>query len=178
MPKSALLAALLIATNLTVCAMASAQTTTVNKPIVEKMFGKRGETPGYYAWPDCTAPVATVDSFVEGYSSPAKYKIWLHQKPPGSSKWGGDYVPEGEFKVYGEGGDMIRLFSILSLKTFVAKALDVADGVPQRLTVQRVATLTMAEAMPVTSPGGGEMTFVRCAGSAQALLGDAWRKSF
>lgn len=178
MLAAVLVAANLTATNLVVGSTAFAQTTTANKPVVEKMFGKRGETPGYYAWPDCVTPVATVDSFVEGRSSPAKYKIWLHQKPPGSPKWVGDYVPEGDFKVYGDGGDMIRLFSILSLKTFVAKASDVADGVPQRLTVQRVATLMMPEAMPVTSPEGGEMTFVRCAGSAQSLLGDAWRKSF
>ncbi len=173
MRKIAILAAAIVAAGAT----AFAQTTNANKPAVEKMFGKRGETPGYYAWPDCAAPVATVDGFVEGLGSPPRYKIWLHQKPPGLPKWFGDYVPEGEFKVYGEGGNMIRLFSIVSLKTFVAKASDVADGVPQRLTVQRVATLMMADAMPVTTPDGSEMTFVRCAGSAQTLLGETWRKS-
>ena len=120
--------------------------------------------------------MATVDGFVERQGRPPNHKIWLHQKPPGQPKWYGDYVPEGEFRVYGEGGDMIRLFSILSLKTFVAQASDVADGVPQRLTVQRIATLMMAEEMPVKSPAGGTMTFARCAGSAQTLLGDAWRK--
>ncbi len=172
MLKRAILAAVVLAAS----AAAVAQTTTAGKPDIEKMFGKSGETPGFYAWPDCAAPVATVDGFVEGQRRPPRYKIWLHQKPPGYPKWYGDYVPEGEFKVYGEGGDMIRLFSILSLKTFVAQASDVADGVPQRLTVQRIATLMMAEEMPVKSPAGGTMTFARCAGSAQTLLGDAWRK--
>jgi hypothetical protein len=173
MLKRAFLAAAVAATS----AAAVAQTTTAGKPDIEKMFGKRGETPGFYAWPDCAAPVATVDGFVEGQGRPPKYKVWLHQKPPGQPKWYGDYVPEGEFRVYGEGGDMIRLFSVLSLKTFLAKASDVADGVPQRLTVQRIATLMMAEEIPVKSPPGGVMTFARCAGSAQKLLGEARRKS-
>ena len=160
------------------CGGATAQTTTVNKPVVEKMYGKRGETPGYYAWPDCSNSAATIDTFVEGRSSPLKYKIRLHQKQPGTEKWFGDYVPEGEFKVYGDGNDMLRLFSILSLKTFVAKASDVIEGVPQKLTPERIATLMMADAMPVKSPDGSPMTFVRCAGSAQGLLGKAWRSSF
>ncbi len=173
MLKRAFLAAAVAATS----AAAVAQTTTAGKPDIEKMFGKRGETPGFYAWPDCAAPVATVDGFVEGQGRPPKYKIWLHQKPPGQPKWYGDYVPEGEFRVYGEGGDMIRLFSVLSLKTFLAKASDVADGVPQRLTVQRIATLMMAEEIPVKSPPGSVMTFARCAGSEQKLLAEARRKS-
>jgi hypothetical protein len=122
--------------------------------------------------------VATVDGFVERQGRPPNHKIWLHQKPPGQPKWYGDYVPEGEFRVYGEGGDMIRLFSVLSLKTFVAGASDVADGVPQRLTVRRIATLMMAEEISVKSPAGGVMTFSRCAGSAQTPLGEAWCKSF
>lgn len=67
---------------------------------------------------------------------------------------------------------------ILSLKTCVAQASDVADGVPQRLTVERIATLVMAKEMPVKSPGGDATTLLRCAGSAQALLGETWRKSF
>lgn len=175
MLKRAILAAAVV---LAASAAAVAQTTTAGKPDIEKMFGKSGETRGFYAWPDCAAPVATVDGFVEGQRLPPRYKIWLHQKPPGHPKLYGDYVPEGELKVYGDAGDMIRLFSILPLKTFVAQASDVVDGVPQRLTVQRIATLMMAEEMPVTSPDGGAMTFSRCAGSAQTLLGDSWRKSF
>ena len=174
--KARLAAGMLAAASLLTNAAALAQTATENKADIAKMFGKRGETPGYYAWPDCAAPVATVDAFVEGFSHPPQYKIWLHQKPPGLPKWFGDYVPEGELRIYGEGGDKIRLFSILSLKTFEAKISDVVDGVPQRLTVERVATLMMAEAMPVKTPVGGEMTFVRCAGSAQAVLGETWRK--
>ena len=122
--------------------------------------------------------MATVDGFVEGQGRPPNHKIWLHQKPPGQPKWYGDYVPEGEFRVYGEGGDMIRLFSVLSLKTFVAEPSEVADGVPQRLIVRRIATLMMAEEIPVKSPDGGVMTFSRCAGSAQTLLGEAWCKTF
>jgi hypothetical protein len=90
----------------------------------------------------------------------------------------GDYPTKGEFRVYGEGGDMIRLFSVLSLKIFLAQASDVADGVPQRLTAERIARLMMAKAMLLKSPAGGVMTFSRCAGSAQALLGEASRKSF
>lgn len=73
---------------------------------------------------------------------------------------------------------MIRLFAVLSLQTLMAQASDVADGVPQRRTVQRIATLMMAEAMTAKSPAGGVMTLVRCAGSAQTLPGEAWRKSF
>ena len=159
-------------------AAAVAQTTTAGKPDIGKMSGKRGETPGFYAWSDCAAPAATIDGFVEGQGRPPNYKIWLHQKPPGQPKWSGDYVPEGEFRVFGEGGHMIRLFLVLSLKTFVAQASDVVDGVPQRLTVPRIATLMMAEAMPVKSPAGGLMTLAHCAGSAQTLPGEAWRKSF
>jgi hypothetical protein len=44
--------------------------------------------------------------------------------------------------------------------------------------VQRIATLMMAKEMPVKSLAGGVMTFASCAGSAQALPGEAWRKSF
>jgi hypothetical protein len=174
MLKRAFLAVVVVAAS----AAAVAQTTTAGKPDIGKMSGKRGETHGFYAWPDCAAPVATVDGFVEGQGRPPKYKMWLHQKPPGQPKWSGHYVPEAEFRVFGEGGDMIRLFAVLSLKTFVAQASDVADGVPQRRTVQRLATLMMAEAMPVKSPAGGVMTFASCAGSAQTLPGEAWRKSF
>jgi hypothetical protein len=80
--KRAFLAVLFVAMS----AAAVAQTTTARKPDIEKMFGKRGETPGFYAWPDCAAPVATVAGFVAGRGRPPKYTIRLHQKPPGQPK--------------------------------------------------------------------------------------------
>ena len=51
MLKRAFLAVVVVAAS----AAAVAQTTTAGKPDIEKMFGKRGETPGFYAWPDCAA---------------------------------------------------------------------------------------------------------------------------
>lgn len=137
-------------------------------PSPEAMFGKKGETPGFYAFPDCTAPGLVVDGLKSEVGD--GYDFWLHQRQ-GGGPWAGLFTVGTTFTAKPDGS-----FEFKALDEFVrGKAVDVVNGVPNRIAAGEVKMAPMPTPKRLQQRGA-DIDLVRCPGSAASVLGKTWRK--
>ncbi|HVY87325.1 MAG TPA: hypothetical protein VG942_00550 [Hyphomonadaceae bacterium] len=153
--------------------MAGAQPTTqasqTSGPISpEAMFGKVGETPGFYAFPDCQGPGLVIDGLKSETGD--GYDFWLHQRQ-GGGPWVGLFTVGTKADIKPDG-----TFEFKALDEFVrGKAVDVANGVPAKIAEGEVKMAPMP-APKRLQQRGKDIDLVRCPGSAESVLGKTWRK--
>ena len=148
--------------------IAGAQTTAASPPSAEAMFGKAGETPGFYAFPDCKDPGLVIDGLKSETGD--GYDLWLHQRQ-GDSPWVGLFTVGTKFEVKPDGS-----FEFKALDEYVrGKPIDVANGVPGKISEGEVKMAPMPAGKRLQQRGK-DIDLVRCTGPASSVLGKTWRK--
>jgi hypothetical protein len=148
--------------------IAGAQTSGASAASAEAMFGKAGETPGFYAFPDCQDPGLVLDGLKSEMGD--GYDFWLHQRQ-GAGPWLGLFTVGAKFEAKPDGS-----FEFRALDEYVrGKPADVVNGVPGKISEGEVKMAPMPTGKRLQQRGK-DIDLVRCTGPASSVLGKTWRK--